>query len=183
MNRFLFCAAVLAVPVAHATAASLAYEPFDYTAGQRVLGQSNPSTGTCWLLAAGAAASGDTSAINVASGNLTPPAGMPAATGNSATITGVGNHSGAANRLAFASGVTSGSVYYSFELRIDSLDGSNNAGGGFFIGLNNTGNSATGTNPSAVAARASIPMTPPNTIWASPGTARLWRLTSHGAAR
>ncbi len=157
MNRAFFVAACLAVPVAHASAAPLVYEPFNYTAGQRVLGQSNASTGTSWLLAASTAgAAGDTSAINVASGSLTTPAGMPAGVGNSATITGNGNHGGAANRLAFDSAgtsVTSGTVYYSLALRIDSLEGSNNTLGGFFMGLNNTGNSPTTVNPGAVAAR------------------------------
>ncbi len=157
MNRAFLVAACLAVPFAHASAAPLAYEPFAYTAGQRVLGQSNLNTGTSWLLAASTAgAAGDTSAINVGSGSLATPAGVPAGAGNSATITGNGNHSGAANRLAFnpeGTSVTSGSVYYSLALRIDSLEGSNNTVGGFFIGLNNTGNLATTVNPGSVAAR------------------------------
>jgi len=176
MNRFLFATAVLAVPAAHAAAASLAYEPFDYTAAQRVLGQSNSNTGTSWLLAAASGAAGDTTAINVATGSLTGPSGLPAPIGNSATINGVGNLSGAANRLAFDSAgtsVTSGSVYYSFDLRIDSLEGSNNAGGGFFIGLNNTGNAATTTNPSAVAARVLARIDPNDPNPTSPTTYNL----------
>jgi len=136
----------------------IVYEPFDYTANTRVLGQTNASTGTPWRLAAGSGAT-DTTAINVASGNLTPPSGLPSAVGNSATINGNGNLSCAANRLAFNSSSTgfaadSGStVYYSLLLRGDSLSGSNNTIGGFFIGLNNTGDTASTSNPSAVAAR------------------------------
>ncbi len=141
-----------------ATAALIAYEPFDYTANTRVLGQTNASTGTPWRLAAGSGAT-DTTAINVASGNLTPPSGLPAAVGNSATINGNGNLSGAANRLAFSSSSagfpadSGNTIYYSLLLRADSLSGSNNTIGGFFIGINNTGDTATTANPSAVAAR------------------------------
>jgi MYXO-CTERM domain-containing protein len=145
----------IAMSSGSASAAALMYEPFDYTAPQRVLGRSNANTGTTWLLAASSGAGGDTTAINVASGSLSMPSGMPAAVGNSATIAGAGNLNGAANRLAFDSSgtsVTSGTVYYSLALRIDDVDEAGTANG-FFIGLNNTGNSATGTNPSAVAAR------------------------------
>jgi hypothetical protein len=106
-------------------------------------------------LAADAGASGDTTAINVVSGNLTPPLSLQPATGNSAAITGIGNLSGASNRLAFNSAgtaITSGTIYYSLTLRIDSVANSNTTTGGFFLGLNNTGNAATG-NPGAAAAR------------------------------
>src|SRR5689334_9658698 len=136
-------------------AALIAYEPFDYTASTRVLGQANPSTGTPWRLAAQTGTT-DTTAINVASGNLTPPPALLAAVGNSATINGVGNLSGAADRLAFSPGFVADSgntIYYSLLLRGDSLSGSNNTTGGFFIGLNNTGDTATTSNPSSVAAR------------------------------
>jgi hypothetical protein len=144
-------------------AALLAYEGFDYAAPQRVLGRSNLNTDTTWLLAAAGAAAGDTTAINVASGSLTPPAALQPAVGNSATITGSGNLSGAANRLAFnpaGAGATTGTVYYSMSLRIDDLAGSNAGTGAFIAGLNNTGNAATGTNPSAVAARLQAHISP-----------------------
>ena len=149
------CAAIVALLASTASAALVLYEPFDYTSGQRVLGQSNSSTGTSWLLAA-ASGTTDTTAINVASNSLTVPAPLQPTDGNSATINGIGNLSGAANRLAFnpaGTQITSGAVYYSLALRVDSLSGSNNLNGGFFIGLNNTGNSATTQNPGAVAAR------------------------------
>jgi hypothetical protein len=159
-------ALVVTVLTSTSSAALVLYEPFDYPSGQRVLGQSNSSTGTSWLLAAQSGTT-DSTAINVASNSLTMPAPLQPTDGNSAAITGVGNLSGAANRLAFSPAgtpITSGTVYYSLALRVDSLSGSNNLNGGFFIGLNNTGNSATATNPGAVAARlqARIDPTDPN---------------------
>src|SRR5262249_6381760 len=109
MNKSIFvvlCAVFGALLFAGtAPAAFIAYEPFDYTASTRVLGQANPSTGTPWRLAAGSGAT-DTTAINVASGNLTAPAGLAVPVGNSATINGNGNLSGGANRLAFNSAST-----------------------------------------------------------------------------
>ena len=138
-----------------AWASQLVYDGFDYPAGQRVLGQTNPSTGTSYLFSGAAGAGGDSTAINVAGGSLASPAGLPAAVGNSAAITGVGNLSGTCNRLAFDSAgtqITTGTIYYSLLLRVDSLAGSNTATGGWFIGLNNTGNS-TGGSPTMGAAR------------------------------
>jgi hypothetical protein len=142
--------------VSTASAGLLVYEPFNYNTPNRVLGQSNASTGTSWLLAAAAGASGDTTAINVASGNLSVPSILPPVLGNSATVNGVGNLSGASDRLAISAtdpAISTGSVYYSMALRVDDLSGSNSTTGGFLFGLNNTGNVATGTNPTAVAAR------------------------------
>jgi hypothetical protein len=153
---------LVTILVSPAWGALLVYDGFDYTAGERVLGQSNAFTGTNWLFAGAAGANGDSTAINVAAGSLTSPTGMPPAGGNSAAITGVGNLSGTSNRLAFDSAgtpVTSGTVYYSFVLRVDALTGSNSTNGGFFIGLNNTGN-ATGGSPTTVAARLSARIDP-----------------------
>lgn len=155
------CGAVWLCISPSASASLLAYEPFDYTAGQRVLGQANPSTGTTWRLAAQSSAGGDTSAINVAQGSLSVPAPLAAPVGNAATINGVGNLTGASNRLAFtpapSTSISSGSVYYSFALRVDDVSGATN---GFFTGLNNTGDSATTSNPSAVAARLQLRVDP-----------------------
>src|SRR6185436_10455938 len=59
-----------------------------------------------------------------------------------------------ADRLAFradattGSNVTSGTVYYSFLLRVDALTGANNIGGDYFVSLNNTANAATTADPS-----------------------------------
>jgi hypothetical protein len=157
------CALIVIWFASGASAALLVYEPFDYPAGERVLGQTNPSTGNDWLLAAAAGASGDTTAINTASGNLSPPPALGDAVGNSATITGVGNLSGAANRLGLGTSFDANSgdtVYYSLLLRIDDVSNSNTGVGGFFIGLNNLGNTASTTNPGSVAARLQVRQDP-----------------------
>jgi hypothetical protein len=137
----------------------LVYEPFKYDANERVLGQTNYFNGNTWLRAAAAT---DTTAINTASGNLTPPPGHRVAIGNSAKITGVGNSSGGANRLAFPGFSTNSgnTVYYSLLLRIDDVSNSNNTLGGFFIGLNDNGNVATNNNPTSVAARLQVRQDP-----------------------
>jgi hypothetical protein len=136
----------------------LVYEPFAYSPGT-LLGQANTTTDTNWLLAGTG-----TTAINVASGNLVPPPGLASALGNLLTITGIGDSSGASNRLAFAS--TGGAVappatvYFSFLLRVDDLTGSTNTTGGFFIGLNNTGNVSQSNNVGTVAARLQMRIDP-----------------------
>jgi hypothetical protein len=152
-----------------ASGALLVYEPFDYPADERVLGQTNPYTGNVWELAAGTTAAGDTTAINTASGNLTPPPQLGSAVGNSATITGVGNLSGATNRLALPAGTASNPppasateslfYYYSLLLRIDDVSNSNTGVGGFIIGFNNT-TGPQNTNPGSVAARLQIRQDP-----------------------
>jgi hypothetical protein len=127
---------------------SLIYEPFDYSTGA-LLGQTNPSTGANWLRAG--VSTGPTG-IQVVSGSLYDPIGT--AVGNSLAVNGIGDNSGSAERLAIVPvGVTSGTVYYSMELRGDALTGSNNTIGGFFIGLNNTGNTSQATNPTTVGAK------------------------------
>src|SRR3954471_15879177 len=128
---FIFCALTALTIASTASAGLIAYEPFDYTANTRVLGQANPSTGTPWRLAAQSGTT-DTTAINVASGSLATPPILAPAVGNSATINGNGNLSGAANRLAFNSSSTGfaadsgNTIYYSLLLRGDALTGSNN---------------------------------------------------------
>lgn len=164
MNRLLIAAAVLVVPVAHASAAALVYEPFDYVAGP-LQGNTNASNGRQWLRAGTA---DPPAAINVIGGNLTPPALLPPAVGSSLTITGTGGASGATNRLALTQGptgtetgfITSGTVYFSFPMKVTSLTGSNTSIGGFFTGLNNTGNSSQTTNPSVVGARLQMRIDP-----------------------
>jgi MYXO-CTERM domain-containing protein len=152
MRKLLFAAAALMFPAAGASAAPLVYEPFDYAAGP-LLGKTNAGTGTTWLRAAAAET---TDAINVVAGNLTPPPELGAPAGNSLAITGVGNSSGGANRLAFdpsGTPVNSGTLYYSLTLQVDSLTGANNTTGGFLVAFNNTGNTATTNNPTTAAAR------------------------------
>jgi hypothetical protein len=157
--RKLMCSAALSLVLAgSASAALLAYEPFDYTSGNALLGQSNASTGSVWQRAATATS---TTAITVGSGNLTPPTPLQPALGNSLSISGAGNSSGGANRLGFVSGVvTSGTVYYSFEMKVTDLTPSNNVIGGFFVALNNTGDSATTSNPSVAPAKIQVRIDP-----------------------
>jgi hypothetical protein len=131
------------------TAGLIAYEPFDYSAGS-LLGQTNASNGKSWLRAG---VSANPTAINVVSGNLAVPALMPAAVGNSVAITGIGDGSGSAERLALGQLVTSGTVFYSFALRVDALTGSNNGIGGLFMAFNNTGDASQTTNPTVTPAR------------------------------
>ena len=140
-----------------ASAVNLIYEPFDYTSGAALLGQTNTSGGTTagtasnsWLRAAPAATPANS--INIASGSLTGPSELKTSTGNSLSILD-GTNSGAADRLAFRSttgagdNITSGTIYYSFLLRVDSLVGANDTTGDYFISLNNTANQATTANP------------------------------------
>jgi hypothetical protein len=166
----LLCAVVAGWLASGASAELLIYEPFDYPAGERVLGQTNPSTGTPWRLAAASTAGGDTTAINTDSGNLTPPPGLSPAVGNLAKITGVGNLSGAANRLALPAGTGSNppatdevEYFYSLLLRIDDVSNSTTGIGGFFIGFNNLGDTDSTPNPGSVAARLQVRQDPGDT--------------------
>jgi hypothetical protein len=143
-----FCACLALCVASKTSAALLVYEPFTNT-GQ-LLGQTNASNGNNWLRAG---TSTTDTAINVVSGNLTLPSPMPVSQGNELAMTGIGDGSGSSTRLALGQTISSGTVYYSFEFRGDALTGSNNTIGGFFIGLNNTGNTAQTTNPSVAAAR------------------------------
>lgn len=134
------------------SAAPLIYEGFNYTGGQELTGNTNPSTGNTWLQAAPNPASTSLADINTISPGLTA---MGYGAGGAVAITGNANGStnGGADRLALPSQITSGTVYYSFAMRVDSLDGSNNGIGAFFIGLNNTGNSSQTSIPNVVGAR------------------------------
>jgi hypothetical protein len=134
----------------------LAYDGFDYSENTPMLGKTNPFTGNDWLLAGGGTLSiTETTAINVGDGSLGLPAELPAAAGNSVAITGVGNMSGATNRLALSHPVTSGTVYYSVSVRIDDVTAATITTGGFFVGLNNEIGAAN-KNPGSVAARLQV---------------------------
>jgi len=162
MLKTVVAAVSLAAVSSVASAALLVSEPFNYTSGQPLLGQTNTNSGTVWQRAASQTT---TTALNIGAGNLTAPITEPPASGNSLAITGIGNVSGGANRLAFAPAanpniVTTGTVYYSFVMNVTSLTGSNNTAGGFFIGLNNTGDAATTTNPTTVGAKLQMRIDP-----------------------
>ena len=49
--------------------------------------------------------------------------------------------------VATGDNITTGTIYYSFLLRVDSLTGANNTSGDYFISLNNTANNITQANP------------------------------------
>jgi len=148
--RKLFLALASLVLAGTSSANLIIYDGFDYSTGS-LLGKTNPSTGNNYLRAG---TSTNPTAINVVSGSLASPGGTyPTPVGNSLALTGIGDNSGSTDRLALPSTISTGTVYYSMLLRGDSLSGSNNTTGGFFIGLNNTGNSSQTTNPSVAAAR------------------------------
>jgi hypothetical protein len=156
LSKFIGIAAFGAL-VSQASAATI-LEPFDYGPGS-LQDSTLTATGRSWLRA-GTANPPDS--INVVSGSLTAPTGLPPSSGNAVAITGSGNGSGASERLAITTGtvgvdeagfITSGTVYYSFLLNVSELTGSNNTIGGFFTGLNNTGNQSQTGNPSVAGAR------------------------------
>jgi hypothetical protein len=145
-----------ATVASYASAALLVNEPFSYSAGP-LLGNTNSSTGTTWKLASTATS---TSAINV----ITTGTGL---TNPDLAITGSGNHASGANRLGFAPAATplietSGTVYYSFDLDVTALTGSNTTTGGFDIALNNTGDAATATDPTTAPAKIQMRQDPTN---------------------
>jgi autotransporter-associated beta strand protein len=164
-SRYLFAIAALWCWPSSASAINLIYEPFDYTAGADLLGQRNTSVGTTagtavqtdtsignlWLRGAPAATPADT--VDIVNGSLAGPSALKASVGNALTITDTASDSGAADRLAFradatsAANITSGTVYYSFLLRVDNLNGANDTSGDYFISLNNTANANTTANP------------------------------------
>jgi hypothetical protein len=131
-----------------------------YNPGDNLEGQINKQPGTtAGVILSGAgtpwrpayAASVPTIKIDSTPGSLSDPAGtLRTSTGNELQLLNGG--SGGANRLALngSTTVTSGTIYYSFLLRVDSLVGSNTTSGDYFLSLNNTANSNTTTNPSNV---------------------------------
>jgi hypothetical protein len=92
------------------------YEPFNYNVGEGLTGKS-PGTGLLW----NTNGSGDDT--TVVSGNLSYT-GLANPTGNSITNGG----SGAAERLALGQQINSGSLYYSFLMRVDALGNFNSSG-------------------------------------------------------
>jgi hypothetical protein len=139
---------------ASADAAMLVYEGFDYTVGQPVLGNVNPSNGQTYFQSGPA---GRVNTVMVAGGNLQVPGPMPDPTGDSATINGQGNgaSNGTADRLSIGGaipvGATGATVYYSLAVRVDSLSGSNNTTGGFGVAFNNSTGAQAGTSGTVAA--------------------------------
>ncbi len=100
---------------------ALVYEPFDYPAGQLLTGQTNAS-GQGWIN--GGSGVDD---ATIVPGGLTIP-GLAPPHGNCLTNGGAGP----GNRILFNTSLSSGTVYYSFALRLDKL-GANFTGGTSFI--------------------------------------------------
>jgi hypothetical protein len=119
-QRIAVCLANFAVAL-ELHGAPLVYEPFDYPAGQLLTGQTN-AAGQGWINGG----SGADDATIVAGGLAIP--GLAAPRGNCLTNGGAGP----GNRILFNTTLNSGSVYYSFALRVDKL-GTNFAGGTSFI--------------------------------------------------
>jgi hypothetical protein len=138
------------------SASMIVYEPFDYADGSNLGGQS-PDAGThTWAQADTANASVDTKAT---SPGLSMPAYMAPAQGNKATY-GAGTTS---DRINLNGGITTGSTYYSFLLKVTDLGtlptlNSGSGGNQILAGFNNSVGTQ-GPNPTNIS----------STIWAKPG--------------
>jgi hypothetical protein len=129
---FLACVSLAALP-----AVSLAlpdYEPFNYSAGINLIGNTN-ANGLFWT----AAGPGGTQ-VTVASGNLNV-FGLSPSTGNSIRINAA---TGPSARMGTEFTVTSGTVFYSFAFRVADLTGLSTTGG-YVAGFNNSRGTQSGT--------------------------------------
>jgi hypothetical protein len=125
--------------------AALIYEPFGYTVGSDLAGQS-PNGGTDTWAATGTGGAGGTDPIIVASGSLTVP-GLALSGGNSIAYGGAG----LTDRISIGGAQSSGTLYYSFAFRVDDVTGLS-ASGGFMAGFNTT-TGTQATQPTTVGAR------------------------------
>ena len=117
-------------------------EPFNYSAGSALAGQTN-SDGLVWA-DVGTSTAGTNVTVEV--GNLSI-AGLSTSYGNSIRFGGLGKSA----RFSFSPIVSSGTLYFSFALKVLDLTGAS-ASGGFFAGFNNsTGTQA--NQPTVVGAR------------------------------
>jgi hypothetical protein len=141
--------------LAHAAGFALPdYEPFadstgaggtSYTTGANLIGQVNAS-GRTWFQAGPATAIQPT----IAAGDLTISGLASSGGGQSAAFGGNGT-SARLNLSVGAGGILSGTVYYSFAMRLTDLTGLNSSGV-FWAGFNNTQGSQT-TTPNTVVTR------------------------------
>lgn len=123
MIRMLCAALALCGPTSVAGAATLLYEPFEYTAqaGPGALPGKSPDSTHSWVEAYNNAAAPDDAAI--VSPGLASPAGLPAAVGNRLQY----GQTGRSYRIGFGGGsqpssVTDGTIYYSLLVNITSLN-------------------------------------------------------------
>ena len=152
----LIAAASVVCGASSASAAQILFEPFDYTAGQPIEGQVNPSSGNTWE-APGTAGPG-TEVHSIASPGLTSPAGFPAASGNMADMTN--QDTGEFNRILLPGAFTNttpnyaagSTLYYSLLLNVPDIAGLNtpntnlNANNDMIIAFNNAAGTARPSN-------------------------------------
>lgn len=117
-----------------------------YTAGQNLIGQNN-GAGRSWVDAQTGVSTGHPL---IASGSLSVSGLLPSS-GNMVQLGGTGK----AARFGFTSvgsPITSGTVYYSFAMRLADLTGINTSAGSFWAGFNNSLGTQAGA-PTVVATR------------------------------
>ena len=141
-------AIALALGTATSAQAAIFYEPFDYATGN--LGLSvNPSVSQTWY---SSATSGTDDRVQVGSGNLTAPAGLPASVGNMSSFGGAGR----TDRIFLGQNRTSGNVFYSLLMQVSDLTGTLATGATIF-GFNNTAqtlaNHDTAVQPTTISGR------------------------------
>lgn len=148
---------ILLLPVCLAGASAFAlpdYEPFadstgsggtSYTTGANLIGQTN-AAGQAWFQAG----PGGNPQPTIAAGDLTISGLYSSGGGQSATFGGNGT-SARLNLSIGAGGITSGTVYYSFAMRLADLTALNTTGV-FWAGMNNSQGSQT-TTPNTVVTR------------------------------
>lgn len=120
------------------------YDPFNYSPGANLIGQTNPD-GQSWFQAGPNTAL--TNQPTIAAGNLTVT-GLLSSAGNSVMLGGGG---GMAARLNLTNAFTSGTVYFSFAVKVTNIAGLSSSGV-FWAGLNNVAGSQL-TTPSVVGTR------------------------------
>lgn len=140
MKKTLFCVALGFVGIS--VSAATFYEPFNYDplVVTNLIGQTNPD-GITWTM-------GGSNSLNqptIMAGNLDYP-GLSPSSGNSIKFGG----NGMSARFPFAGGVNSGTLYYSFILKVTDITGiSTTPTGIFWAGFNNSVGSQTGPITSA----------------------------------
>jgi hypothetical protein len=131
------------------------YEPFadatgsggtSYTPGANLSGQKD-AQGQSWFTAGAA-----TPTAVIQAGSLTIP-DLVSDGGNSVLAVPQAN---VASRFAFGATISSGSLYYSFALKVPTIGSTMGTGGGFIAGLNNTGAASQAGSPTIIGARVLI---------------------------
>jgi hypothetical protein len=125
------------------------YDPFNYTVGANLMGQTDSTDGQVWYQAG--ANTTLTTQPTISSGSLSI-SGLAASSGNSITFggaTGTGNGA----RVDYSGGpVSSGTLYYSFALDITSIASLTTATSGIFFAAFNNGTGSSTTVPSVIGA-------------------------------